>query len=200
MKKLLIPFFSLLLLSYESVAATDEQNANQLYVEAMAAIQLVQEDVAYDKFQTILQDYPGSTAAVLSVDIAKELEPLAFIQGVKSDRSKYPQSNFNAFLSSVISALESKDYAYFLAYLRSASPIDEYDFNRILSSVDEAKVQQTLALLKKLKSASEGASELVSEHPNYKRSHDLGEYTQYDFYLDGEISFVEKNGAFYMLE
>ncbi len=196
MKNLLIPFISLLLISFGSAAATDAQKANQLYVEAYGAMQIDQEGLAYDKFETIIENYPDTTAANLSVDIVKELKPLNYIQGVKRDRSKYPQSNFKEYISSVISAIESKDYAYFLAYLRSPSPIDKHDFNRILSNINEAEFQQFLVILKKLQSESE----LVSEHPYFERSVEYTRDTTHYFKLDSEISFVEKDGSFYLLD
>lgn len=195
MKNLLITFFSLLLISFGSAAATDAQKANQLYVEASAAMQIDQEELAYDKFQTIMANYPGTTAASLSVDFIEQLKPRIYIQGKRRDRSKYPQSNFKEYLSSVILALESKDYAYFLAYLRSASSIDEYDFNHILSNIDEAELKGFLDQLKKLQSDSER----VSEHPYFERSVEYHSYTMHYFKPAGEISFVEKDGSFYLL-
>jgi len=108
-----------LLLSSPSSANinADIHSSNKLLVEAHKYIKSGQIDKAFDSYQQLIEDYPHTQSAVLSVQAYSELQPSVISFGIKKDTDRYPQQSVEALLNSVVKAADSHDYGYMLAHL-----------------------------------------------------------------------------------
>lgn len=146
--KLLNALLLLFALNYTNLshATSDTHEANLEFVTAKQLEDSIQLNKAYDKYQHIAKQYQPSTIALLSSIRLDELKSQVFRNGVKVDHDKYPQDSQLALAKSVVKALSSHDFSYFLAHL--AIPKDEALFYTGLDGSEYKSLSNQLTEMK----------------------------------------------------
>lgn len=112
-------FAAAILLSgcFSETGTTDVDYSNQQFVDAQRYSKSGQIDKAYDIYHELIETYPHTQGAVLSVQPYADLKPFVEVFGVKKDTERYPQSSVEALLNSVVLAADNNDYRYLAAHL-----------------------------------------------------------------------------------
>lgn len=200
MKHLTLPLVCLMLTACGSGELPQaEQAANKGYVQAFKLESSGMPDQAYDTCQTVIASQPESLAGQLCAKKVAELKPLVIIHGVKKDTLKYPQSTYQAYINSVISAIDTKDYAYLFVHLGSSKPIDKNTYDRAMNRVETPDFQERLQKIRQSLTALQGAEGEIDLNPAYVKAKKKNGYTEHKFYIEPEnFELYEANGAFYL--
>lgn len=177
----------------------EEQAANRGYVKAALLQNENKLDQAYDACQVVIASLPASLAGRLCAKKVAELKPLVIIYGVKKDTLKYPQSTYQAYINSVIAAMDANDYPYLFIHLASIHPISKRSLKRALERVDAEDMQQKMQQIRQGLMALQGVDGDINQHPAYVEANKRNTYTEHKFYIESEyFELYEANGAFYL--
>lgn len=102
---------------FSETGTTDVDYSNQQFVEAQRYMKSGKIDQAYDIYHELIEEYPHTQGAVLSVQLYTDLKPFIEVFGIKKDTARYPQSSVEALLNSVVLAVDNNDYRYLVAHL-----------------------------------------------------------------------------------
>lgn len=198
MKHLIMPLVCIWLTACGS-GEQPQQAANKGFIKAFKLESSGKPDQAYDECQTVVASQPKSLAGQLCAKKVAELKPLIFIHGVKKYTLKYPQSTYQAYINSVITAIDTKDYAYLFVHLGSRKPIHKRTFDRLMKRAETPDFQQKLQQIRQSLTLLQGVDGEIDHNPAYVKAKKRKGYTEHKFYIEPEyFELYEENGEFYL--